>query len=108
MSCSRTSVTLPNPSLHPLAKAGFARFRERVNSKVRPHRHTMLDLAGFLTSPRRFVDGPLGLIVGLGLAHVIRVVVGPQVAVELLAVVVALGIIVGLLVGASQGQGGKK
>jgi hypothetical protein len=68
----------------------------------------MFDLTGFLTSPRLFPGALLGFIGGLGLAYVIHSVVGPQVAVGLLALVVALGIIIGLRVGAWQGQVGKK
>lgn len=60
----------------------------------------MLDLLGFLISPRVFLGSLIGLLVGLGAAYLFRLFVVPQALKELLALVVALGILVGILVGA--------
>ena len=62
----------------------------------------MLDLVGLLTSPRLFFGALLGLLVGLFVAYVVRSIAGPQVAIEMLALLVAGGIIIGLLVAAWQ------
>ncbi len=60
----------------------------------------MVDLVGFLTSPRVFLGALIGLLVGLGVSYLIRSFAGPLVAIELLALVVAVGIFVGILLGA--------
>jgi len=64
----------------------------------------MVDLAGLLTSPRVFLGGLIGLLVGLGAAYLLRLFLWPQVAIELLALVVALGIFVGILLGTRTGS----
>ncbi len=64
----------------------------------------MVDLVGFLTSPRVFLGALIGLFVGLGGAYLLRSFVGPQVAIELLALVVAIGIFIGILLGARTGS----
>ncbi len=68
----------------------------------------MLDLVGLLTSPRLFLGGLVGLLVGLGVAFLIHSYFGPQVPVELLALLVAIGIIVGLVIGALERQSSKE
>ncbi|MFN5166527.1 MAG: hypothetical protein ACK5JG_14450 [Pseudomonadota bacterium] len=67
----------------------------------------MLDLAGFLTSPRLFLGGLLGLLVGLGVAYTIRMLF-PAVPIELLALIVAVAVMVGLLMGAWLRDGKQK
>jgi Na+/H+-dicarboxylate symporter len=64
----------------------------------------MVDLVGFLTSPRVFLGGLIGLLVGLGAAYLLHLSLWPQAAIELLAMVVALGIFVGILLGARTGS----
>jgi len=72
----------------------------QLSSNVRPHKRTMVDLVGFLTSPRVFLGAVIGLLAGLGCAYLLRSIAGPQVPIELLALIVALGIFVGILLGA--------
>ncbi|WP_425258499.1 hypothetical protein ACPOLB_23640 [Rubrivivax sp. RP6-9] len=64
----------------------------------------MVDLVGFLTSPRDFLGALIGLLVGLGVAYLVRSFTGPQAAIELLALVVALGIVCGILLAARTGS----
>jgi hypothetical protein len=59
----------------------------------------MLDLVGLLTSPRIFLCGVVGVLAGIGAAWLIRFVAGPQVPTEVLALVVAVGIVAGLFIG---------
>ncbi len=56
----------------------------------------MFDLVGFLTSLRVFLGAFIGLLVGLGLAYMLRIQVGTHVAIELLALVVAIFICFGI------------
>jgi len=67
----------------------------------------MLDLAGFLTSPRLFLGGLLGFLVGLGVAYTIRALL-PEVPIELLALAVAVATMLGLFLGAWHRNGERK
>ena len=60
----------------------------------------MVDITDLLAGPRLLLGALLGLLLGLGVAYVIRSVPGAQVAVERPALVVALGIMFGPIVGA--------
>lgn len=48
----------PNPSLNPLSEAGEARFRERVNSNVRPRTHPPRFMHAHLRIARPVTDLP--------------------------------------------------
>ncbi len=59
----------------------------------------MLDLVGLFTNPRIFLCGVVGVLAGIGVAWLIRSVAGSQVPTEVLALVVAVGIVGGLFIG---------
>ena len=60
----------------------------------------MLDIAGFLTSPRLYVGALIGLLAGLGVAHLLHSHFFPGVPTEVLAILAAVGIIIGLVIAA--------
>jgi ABC-type uncharacterized transport system permease subunit len=60
----------------------------------------MLELVGFLMAPRVFLGALVGTIVGIGAAFLVRTLLGPQVAAGVLALLIAAGLVVGVVVGA--------
>ena len=60
----------------------------------------MLDLLGLLMAPRVYLGALTGAVGGVGLAILIRYLVGARVPIELLAAFVAISIVAGVLAGA--------
>jgi hypothetical protein len=60
----------------------------------------MLDLVGLLMAPRVYLGALIGVLAGFGAAFLVRWIFGSQVPIELLALLVAVGAVVGIAVGA--------
>jgi asparagine N-glycosylation enzyme membrane subunit Stt3 len=65
----------------------------------------MLDLVGLLTTPHLYIGGILGFLAGLGAAWLVHWAFPLSAPVTLLALIVAAGCVVGLVVAARLGSG---